>query len=153
MLFMSVLTFLTILSILLIYSLMLSDVEEKTYEFGMLRALGLRNKTLIYYLLMQAISFSIPGLAMGLIVAYILNSFGAYIISEFADIGVNMELHPLAVVTGIVLGTIMPMVAMYLPIKRALTQTLRDSLDLYHRTVSDLTVTIMKLEKLGLSPP
>lgn len=28
---------LSMLSILLIYSLMLSDVEEKTYEFGMLR--------------------------------------------------------------------------------------------------------------------
>ncbi len=28
------------LSCVLIYSLMLSDVEEKTYQFGMLRALG-----------------------------------------------------------------------------------------------------------------
>lgn len=32
---------LVMLSVLLIYSLMISDVEEKTYEFGMLRALGL----------------------------------------------------------------------------------------------------------------
>ena len=31
---------LLMLSILLIYSLMIGDVEEKTYEFGMLRALG-----------------------------------------------------------------------------------------------------------------
>lgn len=35
---------LSMLSILLIYSLMLSDVEEKTYEFGMLR--GIKN---LYY--------------------------------------------------------------------------------------------------------
>ena len=39
--------FLAILSIQLIYSLMLSDVEEKTYQYGMLRALGFRNKNLI----------------------------------------------------------------------------------------------------------
>ncbi len=36
----TVVVFLIILCIQLIYSLMLSDVEEKTYEFGMLRALG-----------------------------------------------------------------------------------------------------------------
>ncbi len=39
--------FLSILSVQLIYSLMLSDVEEKTYQYGMLRALGFRNKNLI----------------------------------------------------------------------------------------------------------
>ena len=39
--------FLSILSIQLIYSLMLSDVDEKTYQYGMLRALGFRNKNLI----------------------------------------------------------------------------------------------------------
>ena len=32
--------FLGILSVQLIYSLMLSDVDEKTYTYGMLRALG-----------------------------------------------------------------------------------------------------------------
>lgn len=31
---------LLMLSVLLIYSLMIGDVEDKTYEFGMLRALG-----------------------------------------------------------------------------------------------------------------
>ena len=39
--------FLSILSVQLIYSLMLSDVDEKTYQYGMLRALGFRNKNLI----------------------------------------------------------------------------------------------------------
>ena len=38
---------LVILSMLLIYSLMHSNVEEKTYEFGMLRALGMRQTDLI----------------------------------------------------------------------------------------------------------
>lgn len=33
---------LLMLSILLIYSLMIGDVEEKTYEYGMLRALGFK---------------------------------------------------------------------------------------------------------------
>jgi hypothetical protein len=36
----TIVAFLAILCIQLNYSLMLSDVDAKTYEFGMLRALG-----------------------------------------------------------------------------------------------------------------
>ena len=39
--------FLGVLSAMLIYSLMLSDVEERTYEFGMLRALGFNTKNVM----------------------------------------------------------------------------------------------------------
>jgi len=42
---------LVLLGALLIFSLMLGNVEEKTYEYGMLRALGMNNKTLIHLLL------------------------------------------------------------------------------------------------------
>lgn len=38
---------------LVIYSLLLSNTEEKTYEYGMLRALGLRHKSLIQLLTIQ----------------------------------------------------------------------------------------------------
>jgi len=43
----TVVFFLAILSVMLIYSLMLSDVDEKTYQYGMLRALGFKNKNLM----------------------------------------------------------------------------------------------------------
>ena len=39
---MTVIVFLGILSAMLLYSLMLSDVDGKTYEYGMLRALGFK---------------------------------------------------------------------------------------------------------------
>ena len=76
--------FLAILSIQLIYSLMLSDVEEKTYQYGMLRALGFRNKNLIGLISLQSFSFSIPGLIGGLLVAYILNIIARYFIFTLA---------------------------------------------------------------------
>jgi ABC-type antimicrobial peptide transport system permease subunit len=37
----------------LIYSVTLSDVEERTYEFAMLRTLGLKNKSLAILLIIQ----------------------------------------------------------------------------------------------------
>ena len=45
-----------------------------------------------------------------------------------------------------------PAASNYIPIRRALSKTLKDSLDIYHRTISDFTVRIMKLAELGISP-
>lgn len=42
-----VICFLGILSSQLLYSLMLSDVDQKTYEYGMLRALGFKSSHLV----------------------------------------------------------------------------------------------------------
>ena len=53
---------------------------------------------------------------------------------------------------GISLGLLIPLISNYLPIRRALSKTLRDSLDLYHRAVNGIVVTVMKLEKMGISP-
>lgn len=71
---------LLMLSTLLIYSLMIGDVEEKTYEFGMLRALGFDKKWLIALLLLEALVFAIPGLILGLLSSYLLNSIIGMII-------------------------------------------------------------------------
>lgn len=73
---------LVMLAILLIYSLMISDVEEKTYEFGMLRALGFNKSSLIYLILVEGVVFAIPGLFLGLLMAYVLNTFIAYYIFD-----------------------------------------------------------------------
>ena len=68
------LALLALLSILLIYSLMLSDVEEKTYEFGMLRALGFNHKALIVLLTIQGLIFATGGTFLGIILAYIISN-------------------------------------------------------------------------------
>ena len=44
---------------LLIYSLLLSDVEAKTYEYGMLRALGMRNYVLMELIGIQVLLYTI----------------------------------------------------------------------------------------------
>ena len=61
MLFSMVFLLLVLLGSLLIYSLLLSTNEEKTYEYGMLRALGMRNKSLTYVITGQVCSPSMRG--------------------------------------------------------------------------------------------
>ena len=50
------------------------------------------------------------------------------------------------------IGVFMPMIANYGPISRALSRTLRDSLDKYHSTENEITVTIIALSEVGLAP-
>jgi ABC-type antimicrobial peptide transport system permease subunit len=63
---------------------MLSDVNEKTYQYGMLRALGFRNKNLIALISLQSFSFSIPGLIGGLLVAYFMNVIARSLVFMYA---------------------------------------------------------------------
>lgn len=49
------------MGVLAIYSLVLGDVEAKTYEYGMLRVLGLQHSTLAHLLSIQSVTFSLPG--------------------------------------------------------------------------------------------
>ena len=52
---------LVLMGVLSIYALIIGDVEAKTYEYGMLRVLGLRHDTLAALLGLQTTSFSLPG--------------------------------------------------------------------------------------------
>ena len=49
--FSTIMVFLGLISMQLIYSLMMSDIEDKTYEFGMLRALGFSKTSIIITIL------------------------------------------------------------------------------------------------------
>ena len=67
--FNSMIFLLTLLGSLVIYSLMLGNVETKTYEYGMLRALGMPYTTLKSLLYGQASMYAISGVVVGMSVA------------------------------------------------------------------------------------
>lgn len=131
---------LLMLSTLLIYSLMIGDVEEKTYEFGMLRALGFHKRWLVVLLLFEAVVFALPGLALGMLTSYLLNSIVGMIIFSSTLLYSSYELHYSAVALAVCLGIFIPLISNVLPIFRALSKTLRDSLDLYHRVLNEVLI-------------
>ena len=69
--FFTIVFFLFMIDGILIYSMMLNDVEERTYEFAMLRTLGFRNQSLIVLLVIQALFQSVPATTIGFILLYI----------------------------------------------------------------------------------
>lgn len=138
----AIIAFLAILSTQLIYSLMLSDVEEKTYEFGMLRALGFNTQNVAVTIVVQAISFALPGLIIGFIMALILNAIVRHILYDITKNYDTYWLSAGSVIIGIVIGTFIPLLSNIIPIQKALGKNLRSSLDLYHRKAGELTIAI-----------
>ena len=112
---------------------MLADVDAKTYQFGMLRALGLQKLSLIGLITVQSTFFSIPGLISGLIAAYVLNTAGRFAIFRLSFNYTNYQLGTWAVILAFVFGLVVPLIANILPTKAALGKNLRNSLDLNHR--------------------
>jgi len=144
-------TVLLVLGALMIYSLLLSDVEGKTFEYGMLRAQGMRHYALILLLLSQALYFSIPGIIFGLFFGWCVYSVVAYFVyCKFVLLPINLTFYSTSIISGLFMGLLMPIVANIAPIQRALSRTLRDALDVYHQVKNETIVKIMKLEEIGL---
>lgn len=96
--------------------------------------------------------YSIPGLTIGILISALLNVIVAYFIYtySFAEISYLIAWKP--ALWGISLGIVMPLISNILPIKRALSKTIRDALDIFHQLVNDISVKIVKLESMGFSP-
>ena len=136
----TIVAFLAILCAQLIYSLMLSDVEEKTYEFGMLRALGFNTNNLMATIILQAFTFAIPGLISGLVVAAVMNLGMRNILYKLTNNTSDFYLSSPSVLIGFSIGFFLPLISNIIPIQKALGKNLRASLDPYHRSAGELLV-------------
>ena len=137
----TIMAFLTILCCQLIYSLMLSDVEDKTYQFGMLRALGFNRKNIVHIIILQSLIFSLLGIITGLAVAAGLNAGLRAVIFKLVNNTGSYMLSSISIWFGVTLGLVIPMISNIIPIKRALGKNLRSSLDLFHRQVNELSIS------------
>ena len=142
---------LTILSCLVIHALMLSNVDEKTFEFGMLRTQGLFRSNLYKIIFAEALSFSIPGLIIGFILSTIFYTFFVFMLCKTLYAELDYKISLKAIILGLFIGILAPIFSVLEPVYRALSKTLRDSLDLYRKNISDLKITFIKLEKLRIS--
>lgn len=151
--FIGVVAMIAVLGIILIYTILIGKVEEKTYEYGMLRALGLPQNSLIQVILAQSMFFAVPGVIIGMILAWLIGILVNFIILTYAKLPtLSVLLGTYASFVPILLGFFIPILANIIPIRRALSRQLRDSLDIAHQSMNDTTVRMIKLAELGLEP-
>ena len=150
--FIGIMFFLWILCILLVYSLMLGNVDERTYEFGMMRSLGFKKNNLILLIIFQGFIFAVPGTILGLTTAYIANNFVAFLFNQYTSLVMPFFLSSYNIIFGIAVGLSIPLISSYFPIKKSLEDNLRETLAIFNKKIGDLVVSIIKLENLGVSP-
>ena len=59
-----------VLAVLLIYSLLMIQVESKTFEFGVMRMVGLSKSGIISMIMLQSFMFVIPSVILGFALSF-----------------------------------------------------------------------------------
>jgi ABC-type antimicrobial peptide transport system permease subunit len=106
-----------ILSVLLIYSLLMIQVESKSFEFGVMRMVGLSKFGIINMILLQSFMFVIPSVFVGFILSF--PSLAVLYDKLFdADMGVDRTPVPssFAIVQAIIVGLVIPLLSSIVPI-------------------------------------
>ncbi|KAG2388390.1 hypothetical protein C9374_000554 [Naegleria lovaniensis] len=147
-----IITILTLLSTVLIYSLLMINVENRTFEMGVLRMIGMHRKGLIQLIIIQAFLYSIPGLLLGLISGGASYVGVSYLLGYFFDASLSKLLDPTSVGVAIALGLVIPILASLLPIKSALGQNLHDSLDTERSKTKSIEYSIERNSETSFSP-
>ena len=145
-----ILVLLLILATVLLGSLMVFSIDQKTYEFGMLRALGLVKTNIVLMLIIQGTVFAICGWAFGILLSWTISIMLQ--ISFYLDIRLDADINfdYIAWIVSVLFGFLMPIIVNVYSIRSALSNSIKDSLDLYHRTINTITVVIVKLQRLGI---
>eukprot|EP00906_Rhabdomonas_costata_P011631 RCo016575 len=137
---------LTLMSVILIYSLLMINVELRTFEFGILRMVGLTRGNLVILVLTQAFGYAAPAWVVGLIVAQLLFLIVRVVVYNLLLVTLDSALSGKAVMLATVLGFLIPVVASIVPIASALRVSLNDSLDTRH---SKTNAVEFKIERAG----
>ena len=143
--------FMVLLSVMLIYSLMVSDIDERTYEMAMIRALGLKSKSIVYIILIQSFVFLIPGICAGVCISLIANVLIRTIVFSYTISYTTYFIGTATLILGILIGFWMPIISNLLTIQKALGKKIRDSLDVFHVGANEVYAKIVKFEDFGLS--
>ena len=95
-----------------------------------------------FTIISQALTFAIPGLISGLVLSSIMNMAVRHMLYSITKNYASYSLSITAIWIGVFIGSVVPLASNVFPIQKALGKNLRASLDLYHRKVGELTISI-----------
>jgi ABC-type antimicrobial peptide transport system permease subunit len=137
------------LSVLLIYSLLMINVETRTFELGVLRMIGTTRPGIVILLLVQAFAYALPSWILGLIAAQLV-SFGVTSkIYALTGVPIEAALTWTGILSASAMGILIPVLAAILPIRNALGMNLHDSLDTKHNKTKAVQIDVERAEQGG----
>lgn len=149
--FFAVVAVVIVLGTLLVFSLLLTNTEERSFEVAMIRSQGLGSWKLLHLLVFQSAAFVIPGIAVAMALLLATNAVLEVLLSRFTKAPEETTRFTTAsLVVPVVMGVAMPVFANFGPIRSTLTASLRDALDVYRQKNAETKATMVKLAELGL---
>jgi hypothetical protein len=95
--------------------------------------------------------FSIPGIIGGFVVMYILVMLTQKTLCNVAKVDIEVEINQTTIVLGILTGIFIPFLSNIIPIKQALSNSLRNALDKFRPSLDDIEVEMVRFENQGIS--
>eukprot|EP01116_Phalansterium_solitarium_P009244 TRINITY_DN23310_c0_g1_i1.p1 TRINITY_DN23310_c0_g1~~TRINITY_DN23310_c0_g1_i1.p1 ORF type:complete len:1055 (+),score=403.59 TRINITY_DN23310_c0_g1_i1:200-3364(+) len=139
--------------VVLIYSLLITNVETRTFEMGMLRMLGMKRTELITLMLNQALSYVLFSFPLGLLVSQLLCVWLASTMGSLLSIQVAPWLNGGAIGMAALMGLGMPLLASILPIRAALGSTLAEAIDTRNSRTKAVSISVNRSEDETFSLP
>jgi hypothetical protein len=102
-------------------------------------------------LFIQGFIFSVSGWTIGVVTAFIASSIIKFYFYMTLRVKIGVVMSLLAWISTIFFGFLTPVMTNFFSISKSLSKNLKDSLDLYRRSVNELTIVFVKLAKLGIS--
>ena len=136
------------ISVLLIYSLLMINIETKTFEIGVMRLVGLSKGGFIAMIAVQAVMFVLPSVisafasvlpVMWAIFSKLQGTKAEWSSQIIPDVG--------ALLQGLFVGLLVPALSAIIPIKRALSKSLSNSLNVARNQTEGIIYTIENGDK------
>ena len=142
-----IILFITIAT-LLIYSLLMNSVETKTYEFGVMRMVGLSRRGLILLVATQAIFFTMPAIIASFILSVPVLA-GVYTFKEGSAFGYGAAPIPSfsSILIALAIGLVIPAISSIIPMQRLLANNLSESLNSHSRKLTGFMITFYDVRK------
>ena len=137
------------ISVLLIYSLLMITIETKTFDTGVMRMVGLSGKGFVAMIFTQALMFVLPSLVFALI-AVVPSLWFIYDKIEKTKLAWSIALLPSygAVAQGLAIGILIPTLSAIIPISRALSKSLPESLNVSRSQTQGIIYSLKDNSKL-----
>ncbi|KAK8803701.1 hypothetical protein WA158_001395 [Blastocystis sp. Blastoise] len=136
-----------------IYCLLMTNIDVKTYEYGLLRSFGLSSPSLISIVIFQTLYFVIPGIIIGILFCFIGYYIMRWILLSTLFIEMNMIPPLSAIYIGVIIGICIPLLSLLPPLYKLFSQSINKALDIYHQDVNGMIVTLVDTRKIGFSIP
>uniref|UniRef100_A0A7S4JAS7 ABC3 transporter permease C-terminal domain-containing protein n=1 Tax=Guillardia theta TaxID=55529 RepID=A0A7S4JAS7_GUITH len=138
---------------LLMYSLLIISVENRAFDLGVLRMVGMTRRGVIRLLLLQTFLTSIPGWAIGLLVSKFLVAAVLDLLKSIFEWKTIPQVETFSIQYATVIGLLVPAVAVILPIRKALSVSLTDALDIRRNKVVAVKVSLERASQKIIPTP